>query len=61
MLVYPGVQIEFSIGDSAYERYPSAIEVPWNYYEGCQAFDPKHAKPARVALDTMVFLYKVGF
>lgn len=53
-------QIMFLSGDAAYERYPSALEVPWNYYEGCDAFFPVNAKPARVAQDTLVFLYEVG-
>lgn len=52
-------QITFSSGDAAYERYPSALEMPWNFYEGCDAFLPANAKPARVVLDTLVFLYEV--
>lgn len=52
-------QVTFSSGDTAYERYPSALEVPWNYYEGCDEFVPANAKPARVVLDTLVFLYEV--
>ncbi|CAM9804617.1 unnamed protein product, partial [Scytosiphon promiscuus] len=52
-------EINFSEGDLAYESYPTALEVPWNFYEGCQAFAPANAKPARVALDTLVFLYEV--
>lgn len=52
-------QISFPSGDAAYERYPSALEVPWNFYEGCDAFLPANAKPARVVLDTLVFLYEV--
>lgn len=52
-------QIIFSSGDAAYERYPSALEVPWNFYEGCDEFLPANAKPARVVLDTLVFLYEV--
>ena len=52
-------QITFSDGDAAYDRYPSALEVPWNYYEGCQAFVPANAKPARIVLDTLLFLYQV--
>lgn len=53
------LQITFSSGDAAYERYPSALEVPWNHYEGCDAFLPANAKPARVVQDTLVFLYEV--
>lgn len=52
-------QIHFSEGDAAYERYPSALEVPWNFYEGCQAFVPANTEPARVVLDALVFLYEV--
>lgn len=52
-------QISFPSGDAAYEHYPSALEVPWNYYEGCDEFVPANAKPARVVLDTLVFLYEV--
>lgn len=55
----PVMQIEFSGGSRAYERYPSAVEVPWNYYEGCEAFEPKNAKPRRVVGDTLIFLYRV--
>lgn len=49
----------FSSGDAAYERYPTALEVPWNFYEGCEEFVPANAKPARVVLNTLVFLYEV--
>lgn len=52
-------QIALSDGDGAYDRYPSAIEVPWNYYEGCDAFHPEHVKPERVVHDTLSFLYQV--
>ncbi len=33
--------------------------MPWNFYEGCEEFVPANAKPARVVLDTLVFLYEV--
>lgn len=48
-----------SSGDAAYESYPLAIEVPWNYYEGCTVFVPANTKPTRVVENTLIFLYQV--
>lgn len=52
-------QISFTEGDGAYERYPSEVNVPWNFYEGCQPFLPENTKPSRVVLKTLVFLHQV--
>ncbi|CAM9188184.1 unnamed protein product, partial [Discosporangium mesarthrocarpum] len=53
-------QIDMAEGDGAYERYPSPVEVPWNWYEGCEPFLPINAQPKRAAIETVSFLYQVG-
>ncbi|KAG5175930.1 hypothetical protein JKP88DRAFT_265606 [Tribonema minus] len=52
--------ITFAGGTGKFQRYASAVQIPWNWYEGCAAMFPMYAKPARADSSTAAFLYTVS-
>jgi hypothetical protein len=52
--------VEFSFGEGGYESYPLELEVPWNWYEGCEPVVPENVRPVPYIGTGVRFLYMVS-